>query len=232
MTRKLGIVLAAAASTTFLTGAAFAQSNPPLMATAQGAFELHSGAAPQSMVIETVEAGSTVMVEGCLPDGVTCKVNVDGKPGWAPAAALGVMVDGQVALLSSAPQTVTIKQIEVPADTANKDGQGAAAVAGAAAGGAAGAALGGPVGAVIGALVGSASVGAAAKPEPATITWVEKHPVAPVYLTGDLEPGVVVPDVVALTPVPDSTYSYVNINDKTVFVNPDTRAVVYVVPAQ
>lgn len=41
----------------------------------------------------------------------------------------------------------------------------------------------------------------------------------------------IVPDAVALTPVPDSQYAYVNINDQTVFVKPDDRTVVYIVPA-
>lgn len=230
MTRKLGMILAAAASTTLIAGSAMAQTAAPVTATAQGDFTLHSGAAPQSAPVGIVTSGSTVKVDGCWPDYTMCKVTYDGVSGWAPASQLGVVVDGNVTALSSNPQSVTVKQIEVPADTAKKDGQGAAAMAGAAAGGAAGAAVGGPVGAVVGALLGSASIGAAAKPEPSTVTWVEKHPVAPVYLTGEVKTGVVVPDTVALTPVPESKYAYVNVNDRTVLVNPDNRAIVYVMP--
>ncbi|OWY06357.1 MULTISPECIES: DUF1236 domain-containing protein [Thioclava] len=231
MTRKLATILAAAASTTMIAGTAFAETSPPLMATAQGDVTIHAGVEASSKTVATVMAGSTIPVEGCLPDGTICQVTYDGMNGYAPASQLGVMVDGQMALLSTNPQSVTVNQIQVPGDNANKDAQGAAALTGAAAGGAAGAAVGGPVGAVVGALVGAAGVGAAAKPEPTTITWVEKHPVAPVYLKGEVATGKVVPDVVTLTPVPDSTYAYGNINDRTVFVNPDNRAIVYVVPA-
>lgn len=231
MTRKFATILAAAASTTMIAGTAFAETSPPLMATAQGEFDIHAGVEASSKTIATVADGTIVPVEGCLPDGTICQVTFDGMNGYAPAGQLGVMVDGQMALLSTGPQSVTVNQIQVPGDNANKDGQGAAALTGAAAGGAAGAAVGGPVGAVVGALIGSAGVGAAAKPEPTTITWVEKHPVAPVYLEGDVETGKVIPDMVTLTPVPDSTYAYGNINDNTVFVNPDSRAIVYVVPA-
>ncbi|OWY04729.1 hypothetical protein B6V75_00830 [Thioclava sp. F1Mire-8] len=231
MTRKLATILAAAASTTMIAGTAFAETSPPLMATAQGDVTIHAGVEASSKTVATVMAGSTIPVEGCLPDGTICQVTYDGMNGYAPASQLGVMVDGQLALLSTNPQSVTVNQIQVPGDNANKDAQGAAALTGAAAGGAAGAAVGGPVGAVVGALVGAAGVGAAAKPEPTTITWVEKHPVAPVYLKGEVATGKVVPDVVTLTPVPDSTYAYGNINDRTVFVNPDNRAIVYVVPA-
>ncbi|AQS48520.1 hypothetical protein B6V73_02845 [Thioclava sp. JM3] len=231
MTRKLATILAAAASTTMIAGTAFAETSPPLMATAQGDVTIHAGVEASSKTVATVMAGSTIPVEGCLPDGTICQVTYDGMNGYAPASQLGVMVDGQMALLSTNPQSVTVNQIQVPGDNASKDAQGAAALTGAAAGGAAGAAVGGPVGAVVGALVGAAGVGAAAKPEPTTITWVEKHPVAPVYLKGEVATGKVVPDVVTLTPVPDSTYAYGNINDRTVFVNPDNRAIVYVVPA-
>lgn len=231
MTRKFGMILAAAASTTFIAGSAIAETPAPLTAIAQGDFALHAGASAASKTTATVASGSTVLVDGCLPDGMTCKVSVDGTPGWAPADHLGVMVDGQMTLLANNPQTVTIKQIKVPTDTANKDRQASAAVAGAAAGGVAGAAIGGPVGALVGILVGADTVGKAAKPEPATVTWVEKHPLAPVYLQGELKPGVIVPDVVTLTPVPNSEYAYVNINDETVFVKPEDRTVVYVVPA-
>ncbi|OOY07149.1 DUF1236 domain-containing protein [Thioclava sp. F36-7] len=231
MTRKLATILAAAASTTMIAGTAFAETSPPLMATAQGDVTIHAGVEASSKTVATVMAGSTIPVEGCLPDGTICQVTYDGMNGYAPASQLGVMVDGQMALLSTNPQSVTVNQIQVPGDNANKDAQGAAALTGAAAGGAAGAAVGGPVGAVVGALVGAAGVGAAAKPEPTTITWVEKHPVAPVYLKGEVATGKVVPDVVTLTPVPDSTYAYGNINDRTVFVNPDNRAIVYIVPA-
>ncbi|OOY23775.1 hypothetical protein BMI91_15075 [Thioclava sediminum] len=231
MTRKFATILAAAASTTTIAGTAFAETSPPLMATAQGEFDIHAGVEASSKTIATVSDGTIVPVEGCLPDGTICQVTFDGMNGYAPAGQLGVMVDGQMALLSTGPQSVTVNQIQVPGDNANKDGQGAAALTGAAAGGAAGAAVGGPVGAVVGALIGSAGVGAAAKPEPTTITWVEKHPVAPVYLDGEVATGKVIPDMVTLTPVPDSTYAYGNINDNTVFVNPDSRAIVYVVPA-
>lgn len=166
MTRTFGMILAAAASTTFIGGSATAGTAVPLTAVAQGDFALHAGASAASKTKASVAAHSTVLVDGCLPDGVTCKVSVDGPPGWAPADHVGVMVNGQMTLLANNPQTVTIKQIKVPTDTANKDRQASAAVAGAA-----------------------DTVGKAAKPERTTVTRVEKHPVTPVYLQGELRPA-------------------------------------------
>ena len=227
MTHKLKTFIAAAAATTLIAGSASA-----LTAVTQGDFKLHSGAAPQSATTGTVASGTEVLVNGCWEDGIMCQVTYDGKTGWAPSNQLGVNVDGETVLLSSNPQTVTVKQITVPSDTANKDAQGAGAMAGAVAGGAAGAAVGGPVGGVVGALIGAAGIGAAAKPEPSTVTWVEKHPVAPVYLSGDLKTGVQIPPGVDLTPVPESKYAYINVNDQPVLVDPDSRAVVYIIPGK
>ncbi|MGD9919420.1 MAG: DUF1236 domain-containing protein [Paenirhodobacter sp.] len=177
--------------------------------------------------IAVAPAASVLSVEGCLADAPWCEVAYDGKTGWVPADQLGVKTGAQLVMLSERPAGVTVKTVTYQNGT--KEGQGAAALAGVGTGAAAGAAVGGPAGAVIGALIGGVALGEAAKPTTETVTWVEKNPVAPVYLSGDVVEGAVLPDAVTLTPVPDSSYAYVNVNEHPVLVNPDNRQIVYIV---
>lgn len=64
---------------------------------------------------------------------------------------------------------------------------------------------------------------------PATVgTYVINHPVAPVYLNGEVVEGVGLPESVKLTPVPDTDYGYAYVNSLPVFVEPSTRQVEYI----
>lgn len=178
--------------------------------------------------VAVAPASALVSVEGCLADAPWCQVSYDGKIGWAPAGQLGVQQGDKVVMLSDHPAGVTMKTVTYQNGT--KEGQGAAAAAGVASGAAAGAAIAGPAGAVVGALIGGVAFAEATKPTTETITYVEKNPVAPVYLSGDLAEGAVLPDTVTLVPVPESGYAYVNVNDHPVLVNPETRQIVYILP--
>jgi hypothetical protein len=65
-------------------------------------------------------------------------------------------------------------------------------------------------------------------PPPAIGSYVVNHPVAPVYLNGEVVTGAGLPETVALAPVPGSEYEYAYVNRVPVLVEPDTRQVVYV----
>jgi Protein of unknown function (DUF1236) len=56
---------------------------------------------------------------------------------------------------------------------------------------------------------------------------VVSHPVAPVYLNGEIVEGVGLPENVVLTPVPDYDYQYAYVNNVPVLVEPSTRRVQY-----
>ena len=54
------------------------------------------------------------------------------------------------------------------------------------------------------------------------------HPVAPIYLNGEVVEGVGLPQDVALAPVPGYDYEYAYVNNQPVLVEPQTRHVEYV----
>lgn len=207
---------------------AAAGSAAALDAIAPAPLTIHETPLEASGSVAVAPAASIVAVEGCLADAPWCQVSYDGKTGWAPAGQLGVQQGDKLVMLSDHPVEVTMKTVTYQNGT--KQGQGAAALAGVGSGAAAGAAIAGPAGAVVGALIGGVAFGEATRPTTETITYVEKNPVAPIYLSGDLAEGAVLPDTVTLVPVPDSSYAYVNVNDRPVLVNPETRQIVYIVP--
>ena len=61
----------------------------------------------------------------------------------------------------------------------------------------------------------------------ASADFVLSNPVAPVEVEGDVVVGYVVPENVELTPVPDSSYSYIYIGDRPALVDNSTRAVIW-----
>ena len=63
------------------------------------------------------------------------------------------------------------------------------------------------------------------RPPPTVRSYVVGHPVAPVYLNGEIVEGVGLPEDVVLTPVPDSDYDYAYVNNVPVLVEPSTRRV-------
>jgi hypothetical protein len=107
---------------------------------------------------------------------------------------------------------------------------------GAAGGAVAGAVVGGPVGAVVGGVAGGA-VGATVTGEELVrtreVVVAENRPVARARIRGDLAAGSVLPETVAVYPVPRSArlrerYDYANVNGRYYLVRPGTRVVVSV----
>ncbi len=230
MLNKTKMTVAAIATLTTAGIATTASAFPAMLGT-DGT--LRAGPGADYSVNMSAPKSANIEVDGCIATGSWCQVTYDGKTGWTPASNIAINQGNNVVYLADRPKDVTVTTIQAPNPDA-EDGQAAGALvgagAGAAAGGAiaAGTAMGGPAGAVVGAIIGGALIGDAAKPAPETVTYVEKHPVAPVYLSGDVKTGAKLPQNVALQPVPDSQYSYVNVNKEPVLVDPQTRAIVYV----
>ena len=61
----------------------------------------------------------------------------------------------------------------------------------------------------------------------ASADFVLSNPVAPVEVEGDVVVGYVVPETVQLTPVPDTSYSYIYIGNRPVLVDSSTRSVIW-----
>lgn len=118
--------------------------------------------------------------------------------------------------------TVTTTQERSPTE------QAGGVLAGAGVGAAAGAIVGGPFGAVVGGFIGTA-VGASAAVTPEVQQYVVANPVAPVAFESELSEGVIIPETVTLTPIPqndDFAYIYLEGN-RPVIVDASSRAVVY-----
>jgi len=204
-----------------------AGSASALQAVAPATVTIYGAPVEASGALVTVPATSLVTVDGCLADGPWCQVSYNGVTGWVPAGQIGVQQNNTVVMLSERPAGVTTKTVTYTKGSDTE--QNSATAVGVGAGAAAGAAVGGPVGAVVGALIGGVTLHKAAEPTTETVTYVEKNPLPPVYLEGEVITGAVVPDAVTLVPVPDSQFAYLNINDTPVLVNPDNRQIVYVV---
>ncbi|WP_102224667.1 DUF1236 domain-containing protein [Acidimangrovimonas sediminis] len=174
--------------------------------------------------VEQVPQNTTIALDGCLASNDWCQVNYGGKTGWISARDIQVMQGNQAYAVAQAPETMRIQTLHY-----DKEKQTRNASAGLLAGAATGAAVGGPVGAAAGAVVGAASGLIATGPDKEVTTYVTAHPVAPVQYRGDIRTGVVVPDSVALTPVPHSKLSYFYADGQPVVVNPHNRTIVKVV---
>jgi hypothetical protein len=126
---------------------------------------------------------------------------------------------------SASAQTAIVTETETPVITQKNSPGGE--IAGATTGAVAGAVVGGPVGAAVGGVVGLA-VGAVAEPAETELSYVHTNRVDPIVMDGDVALGTQLPDTVVLQEIPQSKYRYVYVNERPVFVDPDTRQVVYI----
>ncbi|MFZ5961589.1 DUF1236 domain-containing protein [Thalassococcus sp. BH17M4-6] len=195
-----------------------------LSASATTDLNFRAGPGPQYEIQSVIPAEADVEVLGCLEQGEWCEVSFDGQTGWAYSAYLTTPVEDQPVVLYEAPQTVEIETVTY--DDGDKAIGGAA---GAGWGAAAGALLvGGPAAIAAGAVLGAAT-GAASTIDEETVTYVRQNPVEPVYLDGEVAVGAGVPETVEIYEIPSADYSYVNVNQQLVLLDPETRRIVQVV---
>ena len=86
-----------------------------------------------------------------------------------------------------------------------------------------------PVPTITGTLIAPpAAASLALGPPPAVSSYVVSHPVAPVYMNGEVVEGVGLSEDVALAPVPGYDYQYAYVNSQPVLVEPQTRRIEYI----
>lgn len=138
-------------------------------------------------------------------------------------AAAPVLAQESPTLPPNAPAAESDADTNITGSTAVDTGVAVGGTAGAVTG----AIVGGPVGAVIGGFAGAMLGTAAAVPQPA-VNYVVAHPVEPVVIEGGVSAGMVVPEAVMLTPIPDHPeYTYVYVDGRPVLVRMESREVVY-----
>ncbi len=173
-------------------------------------------------VVGSMPANTSVSVDGCLATHDWCQVSTVDGAGWVRAQDLTVTENGTNYVVAEAPATLQVQTLTYDGK-ATKRNAAAGVIAGAATG-----ALAGPVGAVAGAVVGGIT-GAAVTPPKKVTTYVTQNPVTSISVDGDLKEGMVLPGTVQLTPVPDSSYSYVYVQNHPVLVDNGSRTVVRVI---
>lgn len=196
---------------------AFAQFS----ATATTDLNIRSGPGPQYEVIGSIGASQAATVNGCLQGSRWCQVSHNGVTGWSYSEYLAGDFGGEQIVISAAPDTVEVPEVDYE-QTASTN-----ATVGAAGGAITGALIAGPVGAAIGGVAGAAA-GAVVTPPDEVRTYVVENRTEPVYLEGEVVVGAGLPETVELVEVPDYEYRYRYVNGQPVLVDPTTRRIVYV----
>lgn len=214
MTRRT-TTITMTATLALLTAPAFAE--PAVVATD---LNLRAGPGPNYVIQTSMPAEAEVEVEGCVEGGQWCRVTYDGQTGYAYASYLIVT---EAETMQPVTEITTIKTV-----TYDEDNGGDALIGGAAGATIAAAAIGGPVAIAGGVLLGSL-LGSVADPEEETITYVQQNPVEPLFIQGEPLIGATIPEGVELATVPDSEFSYANLNGETVIISNENRAIAYIV---
>jgi uncharacterized protein YraI len=231
----------ALAMTLVIPAAAFAQD---LTVTAAVDLNMRAGPDPQYPIVGLIPAGQEVTLYGCIDDRSWCDVGFGANRGWSYSAYLvfDASVPEPVVVLNPPPEIV-VPAIQYDPNAyfdayyadqpfyAERDNIVGGVAAGAAGGAIIGALIAGPIGAAIGAGIGAGvggAVDASLPPPEAVVVYVTSQPVNPVYLSGEVVIGAIVPVEVQLYPTPDYAYPSAYINGRWVLVDPETRAIVYV----
>lgn len=211
-------ILGAALAATLLSSGAYAQTT----VSAWTDLNLRSGPGPQYSIIGVIPSNGEVIVDGCLEAASWCKVSHAGVEGWASGDYLTTMV-------GEAPVAIYANRTAVPVKTVvYTDTSEGSTAAGGATGAIAGAMVAGPVGAIVGAIVG-AGAGAAVDPGPTVTTYVRENPREVIYVDGEVVVGAGLPEVVTLSEIPDSEFSYAYINGVPVIVERKERRIVQII---
>jgi Protein of unknown function (DUF1236)/Bacterial SH3 domain len=167
---------------------------------------IRSGPGPQYSVVGAIPEHDQIMILGCIRGSLWCEVSYRGRQGWAYSQYLTVRMSGRSLIvaegLNDIAPAVTYQQ---PVETV-------------------GSTVTAPL--ITGTLVERP---AAAQPlvitPPSTVgNYVISHPIAPVYLNGEVVVGAGLPGEVALYPVPGSDYQYAYVNNVPVLVEPNTTS--------
>ncbi|MBP2558301.1 uncharacterized protein YraI [Neorhizobium galegae] len=152
--------------------------------------------------------GSPAMMDGCLQGSKWCRIDVNGMRGWVYAEYLTIRHNGSA---------VAVEEYRTQYDVPSVTYETTASVSPPAAVPGPGDILLGPVGAV-----------EAVEPPETVISYIEEHPVQPVYVRNEVAIGATLPPGVVIQQVPDYDYDYVVVNDRPVLVDPGTRRIVHI----
>jgi uncharacterized protein YraI len=205
MQRK-STVFVAAITTAVLSAPAAAAT----LASAMTPLNIRSGPGPQYTIVGAIPTNGQATIIGCIQGSLWCQVSYSGHQGWAYSQYLTARLSGRSLIIAEHLNDIApAVTYQAPVETV-------------------GSAVAAPV--IIGTLVAPPPAGeplVVAPPSPAVGSYVVSHPVAPVYLNGEIVEGVGLPEDVALAPILGSTYEYAYINDVPVLVEPTTRRVEY-----
>jgi Uncharacterized protein with a bacterial SH3 domain homologue len=198
------IFIAAMTATAALSSAAPAA----IVASAMAPLNIRSGPGPQYSIIGAIPDRARAIVTGCIQGSLWCQVSYNGQQGWAYSQYLTANLSGRSFAVAESVNGMPVVTYQAPIETV-------------------GSAV--PVPAITGTLIAPpAGPPLALNPPPAVGSYVASHPVARVYLNGEVVEGVGLPEDVALAPVPDYDYQYAYINNQPVLVQPSTRRVEYI----
>lgn len=200
--RNFSLFAAASGIAVLSASSAFAQ----VAGTATTDLNLRAGPSPAAEVVDVIPADGAVAIDSCLEDRNWCEVTYDGNTGYAYAQYLLAEMGGE---------TVVVR------DNIN------------------------PLGIVVGAFTGTVdtvtdtagtlirgtadTIAGVIDPPEERVVYVRENRLEPVYFNEEVVVGDGLPETVVVQPVPDYDYSYAYVNGQPVFVEPDTRRVVYVV---
>ena len=181
-----------------------------IVATAITPLNVRSGPGPEYSIVDTIPDRGQTTIIGCIRDSLWCQVSHKGRQGWAYFQYLTARLSGRSLAVAERLTDIPTAVYQTPVETV-------------------GSAVTAP--AITGTLV-ARTVPAQQQlviAPPATVrTYVINHPVAPVYLNGEVVEGVGLPESVAITPVPGTDYGYAYVNSLPVLVEPSTRQVEYI----
>jgi uncharacterized protein YraI len=209
------LIASATAALVAVSGAALAQST----VVASTDLNVRSGPGPNYPVVGVIGADQSAEVLGCAEASKWCQVQFSGGSGWAYSDYLIGSVDGRDVVFTERAGSVAVVRPE----------SNAGAATGIATGVIAGAIIGGPIGAAVGGIAGGV-VGTTADVaiESRDREYIVANPAQPVYLDGEVVIGARVPNTVQYYEIPNSTYSYVNVNGQTVLVERDSGRIVQI----
>ena len=196
----IAALTAAAALPAVASAATIAAATTPL--------NIRSGPGPQFSIIGAIPDHGPATVIGCIRGSLWCQVSYNGRQGWAYSQYLTARLSGRSLAVAESLSTIPAVTYQAPVETV-------------------GTAVPAPM--ITGTLM-APPVGAplAITPPPPVGSYVVNHPVAPVYLNGEVVEGVGLPEDVALAPVPGYGYQYAYVNNQPVLVEPSTRRVEYI----
>ncbi|AYG66832.1 MULTISPECIES: DUF1236 domain-containing protein [unclassified Rhizobium] len=186
-----------------------------MSATTATDIEVRSGPGAEFPTVGVATRGSEATLDGCIEGSRWCRVDVNGMRGWVYAQYLSVEQNGASVVVQDHRDDLGIPTITYEQSDHVKTGSVRTAQPG-------------PTDQLLGPVdQGGGNVVAITPPEEVR-TYIDGNPIDTVQLNGDLVVGATVPQSVEVHRIPDYQYSYVELNNQPVLVDPGTRRIVYV----